>query len=52
MDEVILCDTTYTTEEMTELLPRVGFSGVDSYPAWDSLPLYDAQEWQIYIAQR
>ena len=52
MDEVILCDTTYTTGEMTELLQQAGFSGVDIYPAWDGLPLYDAQEWQIYIAQR
>lgn len=52
LDEVILCDTTYTSGEMTTLLRRAGFDRVDVYPAWDDLSLYDNKEWLVYVAQR
>lgn len=52
LDEVVLCDTTYTISEMTTLLHRTGFDRVDVYPAWDNLPLYDNKEWLVYVAQR
>ena len=52
LDEVVLCDTTYTASEMTALLRRTGFDRVDVYPAWDDLPLYDNKEWLVYVAQR
>ncbi len=52
MDEIILCDTTYTPGELVALLRRAGFGQVDVYPAWDHLPLYDAQEWLVYVAER
>lgn len=52
LDEVVLCDTTYTIEEMTTLLHHTGFDQVDVYPAWDELPLYDSKEWLVYVAQR
>jgi hypothetical protein len=36
---------------MVEMLKRAGFSQVDVYPAWDSVDLYDKDEWIVYIAQ-
>lgn len=47
-----LSDQTYTPNEMTSLLQDVGFSQVTLYPHWDRLDLYDAQEWNIYIATK
>lgn len=52
LDEVILCDQTYTANEITAVLQTAGFSSVTTFPAWDSLPLYDAKEWIVYVAQR
>lgn len=52
MDEIILCDQTYSVDEMCEMMRRVGFGRVDLYPAWDGLPLYDAAEWVVYVAHR
>lgn len=52
MDEVVLCDTTYTPSEMLAMLQNAGFAQVDVYPAWDHLPIYDSQEWLVYVAQR
>jgi hypothetical protein len=37
---------------MRQLLLEAGFAGVDVYPAWDGVPLYDAAEWVVYVAQR
>lgn len=47
-----LSDQTYTSDEMSSLLKQVGFSQVDLYPHWDQLDLYDAQEWNIFIATK
>jgi ubiquinone/menaquinone biosynthesis C-methylase UbiE len=52
MDEVILCDQTYTVETMVEMMKKVGFDMVESYPGWDGLPLYDAGEWVVHVAKK
>ncbi|UCG25941.1 MAG: class I SAM-dependent methyltransferase [Chloroflexota bacterium] len=52
MDEVILCDQSYSTSEMAALMKRAGFATVDVLPAWDELKLYDAPEWTIYVARK
>ncbi len=52
LDEILLCDQTYALQEMTDLLLTCGFAHVQAYPAWDGLPLYDAPEWVVYLAQK
>lgn len=52
MDEIVLCDQVYETEEMMEMMRAAGFGEVKSHAAWAGLPLYDAGEWIIYIAQK
>ena len=52
MDEIVLCDQTYEAEEMAGMMRAAGFSEVESFAAWAGLPLYDAAEWIVYIAQR
>lgn len=51
MTEISLCDQTYAVETMTRMLKEAGFQSVEVYPAWDGLPLYDAPEWVVYVAQ-
>ncbi len=50
--EISLCDQTYAVETMAEMLKQAGFQPVEVYPAWDGLPLYDAGEWVVYVAQK
>ena len=50
VNEINLCDQTYSIPEMITRLHEAGFRVVDSYPAWDGLHLYDAAEWVVYIA--
>lgn len=52
LDEVILCDQTYSKSEMTGMMKTAGFSNVRFYHAWDGLPLYDGEEWVVYVAER
>lgn len=52
LDEVILCDQTYEIDEMTGMMRAAGFSQVTTCPAWDGLPLYDAEEWVVYVAEK
>lgn len=52
MDEIILCDQTYEAEEMAGMMRAAGFSEVKSFAAWAGLPLYDAEEWVVFIAQK
>jgi SAM-dependent methyltransferase len=52
LDEVILCDQTYSAEEMVEMMRDAGFAQVEVYPAWDGLELYDATEWNAYVARK
>ena len=50
--EINLCDQTYAVSEMIDMLQEAGFGTVDVYQCWDDLPLYDADEWIVYIAQK
>jgi SAM-dependent methyltransferase len=52
LDEVLLCDQTYSVAAMTALLQQAGFATVDSYLNWDGVPIYDAAEWVVYVAQK
>lgn len=52
MDEVYTRNQTYSPESIADLLIATGFASVQSYPAWDDLPLYDAEEWMVYIGER
>jgi hypothetical protein len=51
LDEVILCDQSYSIERMSAMMGESGFAGVSVFPAWDGVPLYDANEWVVYLAQ-
>lgn len=50
--EIQLCDQTYAVAEMVQMMQQAGFKAVAMYEAWDGLPLYDAGEWIVYLAQR
>ncbi|MEM7798266.1 MAG: class I SAM-dependent methyltransferase [Chloroflexota bacterium] len=52
LDEVILCDQTYAVDEMLAKMKRAGFGPVTAYPKWDGVPLYDAYEWVVYVAEK
>jgi SAM-dependent methyltransferase len=52
LDEIVLCDQTYTVAEMTQMMRDAGFARVDVYPAWDGLDMYDAAEWNVYVAHK
>jgi ubiquinone/menaquinone biosynthesis C-methylase UbiE len=52
LNEISLSDQTYAVETMTRMICQAGFNAVEVYPAWDHLPLYDADEWLVYMAQR
>jgi SAM-dependent methyltransferase len=51
LDEITLCDQTYAVETMCEMMKTAGFPTVNAYPAWDNVPLYDRDEWIVYVAQ-
>jgi len=51
MDEITLCDQTYAIAEMINLLRQAGFARVQAFTDWDGLPLYDAEEWVVYVAE-
>ena len=52
VDEVQLCDQTYGVEEMVGMMKEAGFTAVTVYPAWEGIPLYDLDEWIVYVAQK
>lgn len=52
LTEISLCDQTYPVETMTGMLKQAGFQSVEVYPAWAGLPLYDAEEWLVYVAEK
>lgn len=51
-NEVHLCDQTYAIPTMQALMQQAGFGQVDVYPRWDGLPLYDTDEWVVYVAHK
>jgi cyclopropane fatty-acyl-phospholipid synthase-like methyltransferase len=52
LDEITLCDQVYSADKLTQMMMSAGFGSVEVRPAWDGLPLYDADEWQVYLARR
>lgn len=52
LDEVQLCDQAYDPAKMEAVMKQAGFTAVSTHPAWANLPLYDAQEWIVYIATK
>jgi SAM-dependent methyltransferase len=52
LDEVILCDQTYAIPTMTATLQTANFTAIEHYANWAELPLYDASEWIVYIAEK
>lgn len=52
LDVIGLSDNAYESDEMVSLLRRSGFGEVWAFPGWDGLPLYDADEWIAYVAER
>lgn len=52
MEEIFLCDQSYTREEFATTLAHAGFSHVDFYDAWDGVGVYDAREWVVYVATK
>jgi ubiquinone/menaquinone biosynthesis C-methylase UbiE len=50
--EVLLNDQTYSIETMQSMLRQAGFHSPDFHEDWDGLPLYDAEEWVVYVATR
>lgn len=50
--EVHLCDQSYAIATLQGMMRTAGFSQVDVYPRWDGLPLYDADEWIVYVARK
>jgi SAM-dependent methyltransferase len=49
---VNLSDQSYAVDEMVDMLTEAGFDRVDTYLDWDDLPLYDRNEWVVYVAQK
>lgn len=52
LDEITLCDQSYSVDDMMGQMKAAGFERVDVYPAWDSLQLNDAAEWIVYLAHK
>lgn len=52
LTEMYLTDQTYVVDTMVDMLKEAGFKSVQVYPAWDGLPLADAEEWVVYVASR
>jgi hypothetical protein len=51
LGDITLCDQTYAVKMMVEIMKTAGFQEVTVYPAWDSVSLYDDEEWMVYIAR-
>jgi len=49
VDELYICNQTYSIETMTALMQSAGFKQVEVYQAWGDLSLYDAEEWIVYV---
>ncbi len=50
--EVHLCDQSYSTTTMHAMMEQAGFAQVNIFPRWAGLPLYDADEWIVYIGKK
>lgn len=52
LTEVHLCDQTYAVKTMVALMKAAGFETVEVHMDWAGLPLYDAEEWVVYVAYK
>lgn len=52
MDEIELCDQLYAPDEMRAMMATAGMGKTAVFAAWDGLPLYDAEEWLVYIGEK
>jgi SAM-dependent methyltransferase len=52
LNEILLCDQTYAVDTMRQMIQQAGFRSSQVYPDWDGLPLDDAQEWVVYVAEK
>lgn len=52
LTDILLCDQTYAIETMTAMMQTAGFAQVDVYPRWGGVPIYDADEWVVYLAKK
>lgn len=52
MDEIILCDQSYTVDKMVNTMMEAGFDSIEVYPAWDGLLLNDAKKWVCLVATK
>jgi ubiquinone/menaquinone biosynthesis C-methylase UbiE len=50
MAEFSIFDQTYAIDTMIDMMKQAGFKTVEAYQSWDELPLYDANEWVVYVA--
>lgn len=50
--DILLCDQTYAIETMTAMMQTAGFAQVAVYPRWGGVPIYDADEWVVYLAEK
>jgi hypothetical protein len=37
---------------MVQMMGAAGFAQVNVYSAWDGLEIYDAEEWNVYVAHK
>lgn len=52
LTDILLCDQTYAIETLTGMMKTTGFAQVDVYPRWGGVPIYDADEWIVYLAEK
>lgn len=52
LHECHLSDQTYAVAEMEGMLKAAGFRATQTFAGWDGVALYDAAEWNVYIATR
>jgi protein-L-isoaspartate O-methyltransferase len=52
LTDILLCDQTYAIPSMVTMMQQAGFHHVDVYPRWDGMPIYDADEWVVYVARK
>jgi len=52
LTDILLCDQTYAIETLTAMMKTAGFAQVDVYPRWGGVPIYDADEWIVYLAEK
>lgn len=52
MQEITVADQIYGVVEVHDILRAAGFRSVQAYPESAGLPLHDAREWVLYIAEK